>query len=129
MSKVSWPQVILFLGVFLIATTGSCFLLVRDKDVSTLLTLVAIIAVPVLTAAGAAVYQKVDQVKEMSNGNMSKMMEMVKANNDQIARLALLLPSSTDPDVLKPTSSGPTTEPAIPEPVSPNTYQSTNWAK
>lgn len=115
MPKISWPQVTLFLGMFLIATLGACVLLAMDKDVSTLLSLVALLAVPVLTAAGAAVYQKMDQVKEQSNGNMSRLMEtnnqnmnrlvdVVQGHTEQMAKMALLLPTTTDPEVLKPTS-------------------------
>lgn len=105
--KLTWPQVALFLGMFFIATVGACVLLAMDKDVSALLSLVALIAVPVLTAAGAAAYQKLDHIKQISNGNLTRMMDMVQTTQDQVARLALKLPAETDPDVLKPISPAP----------------------
>lgn len=100
--KLSWPQVTLFLGMFAITIAGACTLLGLGKSIADLVSLVALIGVPILTAAGAAVYQKLDHVKEISNGNLSEMRDMVKSQQDQLTRLALKLPAETNPDILNP---------------------------
>lgn len=108
--KLTWPQVTLFLGMFAIAVGTAAVLIVLDKPVEALISLVAFMGVPVLTAAGAAFYQKLDHVKEISNGNLADMREMLKVSNEQIARLALRLPAETNPDILNPVSPAATQE-------------------
>jgi len=102
MSKLSWPQVTLFLGMFLIVTVGACTLIVMNKDVAVILTLTAVMGVPIITAAGAAMYQKLGQVQDTTNGNTTKMMTMIAELQESNARLALKLPADTPPEVLMP---------------------------
>jgi hypothetical protein len=86
---VIWAAVII---VFMLVA-GSVTLVALDKDVSIILTLAGLVAVPVLSAFGVAVYAKLDQVKDASNGNLSKAMEMQQRTQDQLAQLAMLLPA------------------------------------
>jgi len=72
---------------FLVA--GAVVLVVFDKDVTVILSLAGIVAVPVLGAFGAAMYQKLDQVKEASNGNLARIMEMQQETQRQLTTLAL----------------------------------------
>lgn len=59
---------------FLVA--GAVALVALDKDVTVILSLAGLVAVPVLGAFGAAMYQKMDQVKEASNGNMERWVQL-----------------------------------------------------
>lgn len=85
MKQVSWPQVALVLGVIICLVGGVCVLAVTDKDPAIILTLAGIIAVPVLGAFGVAVYQKLDQVREVTNGNLTRAHDMLDKHTQQTA--------------------------------------------
>ena len=80
-----WAAVV----VVVVLVLGATALVILDKDVSIILTLAGLVAVPVLGAFGAAVYQKLDQVKEASNGNLARIMEMQAETQRQLTNLAL----------------------------------------
>lgn len=86
---VIWAAVI----IVFILVTGAVTLVALDKDVTVILSLAGLVAVPVLSAFGVAVYHKLDQVKEASNGNLTKVMDMQQATQAQLTQLALLLPA------------------------------------
>lgn len=82
---IIWASVaIVFLLVAGVVTLGAL-----DKDVGVIITLAGIVAVPVLSAFGVAVYQKLDQVKEVSNGHHGELLEMVRGLHAQVTSLAL----------------------------------------
>lgn len=83
MKQVTKEQVILFLGMMITLVAGVCFLAALDKDPTIILTLAGILAVPILGALGVAVYQKLDQVKEVSNGNLTRAHDMLEKNSEQ----------------------------------------------
>ena len=85
---VIWASV----TIIFMLVTGSVTLVVLDKDVSIILTLAGIVAVPVLGGFGVAVYQKMDQLKEQVNGNSEKDRVTIKELQDTIKELALRLP-------------------------------------
>lgn len=109
MKPVSWPQVTMILGTIVVLVLGVCTLAVLDKDPTIILTLAGLIAVPILGAFGVAVYQKLDQVKEVSNGNLTRAHDMIDkqaghaaeaanqaaaalaANNEVLARVVALM--------------------------------------
>jgi hypothetical protein len=101
--KVTWPQVTLFLGIFVTTTVGACTLVIMGKDVNVILTLAAVIAIPILAAGGAVVQQKLEQVKEVANGNLSRVLDELARTNQNLARVALQAPS-INPDILSPNS-------------------------
>lgn len=72
MKEVTKEQVVLFLGLMFILVAGVCCLAILGKDPTIILTLAGILAVPILGALGVAVYQKLDQVKEVANGNLTR---------------------------------------------------------
>lgn len=78
---------------------GAVTLALKDKDVTVILTLAGLVAVPVLGAFGAAVYQKLDRVQEASNGSMKAVMDQLQKTQDTLTALALsstpTAPSST----------------------------------
>lgn len=87
-----WAAVV----VVVVLVLGAVTLVILDKDVSIILTLAGLVAVPVLGAFGAAVYQKLDQVKEASNGNLARIMEMQQETQRQLTNLALsMTPQNT----------------------------------
>jgi hypothetical protein len=90
---VIWAAVII---VFMLVA-GAVTLVALDKDVTVILSLAGLVAVPVLSAFGVAVYQKLDQVKEASNGNLARVMEMQQKTQAQLTQLALLLPAQQVP--------------------------------
>lgn len=86
---VIWAAVV----IVFILVSGAVTLVALDKDVTVILTLAGLVAIPVLSAFGVAVYHKLDQVKEASNGNLTKVMDMQQETQAQLTRLALLLPA------------------------------------
>jgi hypothetical protein len=86
---VIWAAVI----IVFIMVAGAVTLVALDKDVTVILSLAGLVAVPVLSAFGVAVYQKLDQVKEASNGNLSRVIDMQQKTQAQLTQLALLLPA------------------------------------
>jgi hypothetical protein len=86
---VIWAAVL----IVFIMVAGAVTLVALDKDVTVILSLAGLVAVPVLSAFGVAVYQKLDQVKEASNGNLARVMDMQQKTQAQLTQLALLLPA------------------------------------
>ena len=76
-------------AVIFILVASSTTLIILDKEVTIILTLAMIVAVPVLGAFGVAVYQKLDQVKESSNGNLTRVLDMQQKAQDQLHALAM----------------------------------------
>lgn len=68
---------------------GSVTLVILDKDVSIIMNLALLVAVPVLGAYGAAMYQKMDQVKEASNGSQTRILEALRETQHQLTNMAL----------------------------------------
>lgn len=94
---VIWASVVI---VFLLLT-GAVTLVAMDKDVTVILSLAAIVAVPVLGAFGVAVYHKLDQVKEQGNGNLERnfefqkrLLEAQQKTQEQLTALAMSMPAS-----------------------------------
>lgn len=101
-------QVCLILGLALILA-GSVFgLAALGKDVVTILTGVAAVAITVAGAFGWAkvqqltrdvsqVNQGVDHVKEISNGRLTEVLDDNKRLNERIAALSILIPPREPP--------------------------------
>lgn len=70
--KNPWPQVILALGLALILVSGVVVLLAMDKSVTEILTVAALVAGPALAWFATNNNQKLDQLKEIGNGNLSR---------------------------------------------------------
>jgi len=85
---VIWASV----AIIFMLVAGSVTLVILDKDVSIILTLAGIVAVPVLGGFGVAVYQKLDRVQDHVNGNSEKDRVTIKELQDTIKELALRLP-------------------------------------
>jgi hypothetical protein len=110
-SQTIWASVaIVFM---LIASTTA--LVILGKDVTIILTLAALVAIPVLGAFGVSIHQKLDQVKEASNGNLAKAMDMSCKTQDQLTALAMSMTPPVTPVVVPvPTSVPPVaTPPAV----------------
>lgn len=90
-----WASVVI---VFILVTSATV-LVILDKDVSIILTLAALAAVPVLSALGVAVYHKVDQAQEAGNGTLSKFIEMQQKTQDQLTALAMSIPPVSAPSI------------------------------
>lgn len=85
---VIWASVsIIFMMLAGVVTLASL-----DKDVTVILTLAGLIAIPVLSAFGVAIYQKMDQVKDLSNGGNRQLLDMIKELQDTVKGLALAVP-------------------------------------
>jgi hypothetical protein len=97
MEKLSWPQVVLFLGLGVLLIGGTTTLVVMDKDVNAILTIIGVAILPMLSVAGASLYQKVDQKLDRSidvgNGKLTAVMTLLEQAHQQNIQLAL----KTDP--------------------------------
>ena len=89
-----WAAVV----IVVVLVAGSVTLVILDKDVSIIMNLALIVAIPVLGAFGAAMYQKVDQVKEASNGNMTRMMQALQDTQKQLTNMALSVTPPVAPE-------------------------------
>lgn len=100
MGKLTWQQVILFLGITISVLVGAIVLVVLDKNVEVILTIIALIASPILAAAGASIYQRVDQkldnIKEVSNGTLGTALAMLKEAHERNYTLALTNAAATN---------------------------------
>src|SRR5262245_20037022 len=83
--NVVWASVVV-VGIIFI---GTVVLVALERDVGDILSLINILAIPVLGAFGTLVYQKLDKVQEQSNGRVSELMEMVRELHTQVTALAL----------------------------------------
>lgn len=63
--------------VVVVVVTGVTVLAGMGKDTTALLAVVNLAALPILAAFGAAINNKVEQVREASNGNLEKLLNMV----------------------------------------------------
>lgn len=65
--------------------SGAVVLAALDKDTTVVLTLAALVAVPVLSALGVGIYQKVDQTKDIANGNQARMLtQLLVAHRESV---------------------------------------------
>ena len=90
-----WASVAVIFMLLLSAVT----LVALDKDVSIILTLAGLVAVPILGAFGVAIYQKMDQVKDNSNGTLNTLLDMQQKTQYQLHTLAMAM---TPPPVPTP---------------------------
>jgi hypothetical protein len=84
---VIWASV----AIVFMLIAGSVTLTALGKDTTVILTLAAVVAVPVLGAFGAVIYQKVDQVKDLANGNtmaLQRQLQEAHAKAIELARQA-----------------------------------------
>jgi len=79
-NQTVWASVVV---VFMLVSSATT-LVIMGKDVGIILTLSALVALPVLGAFGVAVYHKLDQVRELSNGGQTKLMDMQQRSQDQM---------------------------------------------
>lgn len=99
--KNSWPQVALALGLTAILGTCATVVLALGKSETAILTLGALIAAPALAWFATNTSQKLDQVKDLSNGSMNRkddaadaaVAEMVMLNRQLLALVAQTHPS------------------------------------
>jgi hypothetical protein len=102
LKAVTGPQVCLILGLALILAGSVVGLAALGKDVVTILTGVAAVAITVAGAFGWAkanqlvrnfneVSNSVDQVKELSNGRLTEVLDDNKKLHEQITALAMLV--------------------------------------
>lgn len=82
-------QIWAMVTIVFILVAATTTLSILQRDVSVILTLVALVALPVLGAIGGAVYQKMNQVKENSDENMHRVLSMHQKSTDQLTNLAL----------------------------------------
>lgn len=111
MKNPTGAQVCLILGLAAILASSVLGLAALDKDVVTILTGIAAVAITIAGAFGWVkanqlsrslnqVTESVDQVKEISNGRLTDVMNDNKALHEKMTALALLV---TPPPVLAPT--------------------------
>ncbi len=79
-------------AIIFMIIAGAVTLAALDKDPAVIITLAVVVAVPVLGAFGAAMYQKLEQIKEISNGNLKAAVESQQATQAQLTQLALSTP-------------------------------------
>lgn len=79
-------------AIIFMVIAGGVTLAALDKDPAIIFLLASAVATPVLGAMGVAMYQKLEQIKEISNGNLAKAQENQQATQAQLTQLALNTP-------------------------------------
>lgn len=72
-SRVNPAAIIAMTVIACVGIAGAVVLIVTGHSVGDLLAVLAVVAVPVLTLFGGHIYQKLDEVKSISNGNTAAM--------------------------------------------------------
>jgi len=85
-----WASVVVIVAL----TAGVTVLAAMEKDIAAIFSLVGMVAIPVLGAFGVTLYQKMDQVKDLSNGSTSRLLSMVTDLHSSVKELALRVPAS-----------------------------------
>lgn len=99
--NVKNPQIIwASVAIIFMLIAASVTLTALDKDVTVILTIAGLVAIPVLGGFGAAVYQKMDSVEGKVNGRYDDMMRHIKELTATVKELALQVPTKQqdDPD-------------------------------
>lgn len=92
------PHIIWASVVIIFMLIGSVVVLTAlGKDSTIIVTLAGLIAIPVLSAFGVAIYQKVDQVKELSNGGQQNLLKMIQKLQEVSTELALKVQPADPP--------------------------------
>lgn len=80
------PQLIwATVAIVFMLISGAVILTALDKDPNIVITLAGLVAIPVLAGFGAVIYQKVDQTKEIANGNQARMLtQLLQAHKESI---------------------------------------------
>ena len=80
---VIWASVV----IISLMTTAGIILSVLDKDVTVLLTIMTAVTFPLLGAFGMGLWQKLGQVQDISNGNLTRQMEQNARNQEDLMRM------------------------------------------
>lgn len=101
MTKLTTQQVVLFLGLTGILMAGSVTLVVLDKDVTIILSIVGLVVTPILIAAGASIASgvsvKLENLKEASNGNLTAILNLLKEERDAHNAITALTVQKMEP--------------------------------
>ncbi len=91
MKNVTWPQVVLTLGVVALFFSTTAILALANKDVATIFNSVVLLMLSVLAILGwrssDRTEQKVDQVHSLSNGRLSEQIAMTQQKDEEIRQL------------------------------------------
>ena len=104
--QVTWPQVILLLGLTTALVGGVTLLALNDKNVTDVLAVVVLVVLPILGGLGIqftnSVQSKLDKVQETANGRLTEVMDNNKQLHEENKRLqaqvAALAMQITPPD-------------------------------
>jgi hypothetical protein len=105
---VIWASV----AIVFMLIAGSVTLTALGKDTAVILSLAAVVAAPVLGAFGVAIYQKVDQVKDLANGTTMTLQRQLQEAHQKCVELAQQIPTPAIPDGTTTTTTTTYTEPA-----------------
>jgi hypothetical protein len=97
--NMTWPQVVVILGLTTVLMTAVIILSLNGKDAGTILGAVGTVIIGLATAFGldlrnqvVANRSDVAQVRELSNGRLSELLDRNKELQAQVTTLALRLP-------------------------------------
>lgn len=84
-------------AIVFILVAATTTLVILKRDVTVILTLVVLVALPVLGGLGAAVVQKLSQLNDKTDDNMHRVLDMHQQSTNQLHNLAM---SMTPPPVI-----------------------------
>lgn len=91
--QVTWPQVILLLGLTTTLVGGIVLLSLNNKSVTDILAVAALVVIPILGGLGlqfgTQIQHKLDKVQETANGRLTAVMEQNEKLQAQVTALAM----------------------------------------
>lgn len=96
MRQLSTQQVVLFLGESAIMMAGIVVMALAHIDVVAILTGVATVAVVAMGALGINLKHNVDQIKDISNGRLTSVLDDNRELHEKLTALSLLVQPPPD---------------------------------
>lgn len=84
---VIWASVI----IVVVITAGSIILALNNKDPEVIKDTILNAAIPLLALFGVGLYQKLNKVEDTTNGNNTRLMDIIKEKDEKIAEQAFQL--------------------------------------
>lgn len=97
MKTMTWPQVVLILGLSLMLMSSVTWLALAGKDVAAIYGAVGTVVLATATAFGVNIHNKLGEVREATNGRLTEVLEQNQSLQRQVTALALQVQPKEDP--------------------------------
>ena len=96
MKSLTWPQVVLILGLSLMLMTSVTWLALAGRDVAAIYGAVGTVVLAIAAAFGVNIHNKLGEVKDVANGRLTEALEQQRILQRQVTAMALQVPTRED---------------------------------